>query len=792
MPKTYVLANSRVRAQITIDANRVHEKYYGMANGKEILLAESRSDSSFGACNLQIETHKGKDIPHCFPDEPVVLFNGSPDEYTETPKLSVGEPLPKVIFQLFDHSLEVRDQEQELKLLARSPQGDVLERRIALEGEADYFQVSNELRLERDIDLEYFTDYYVFSPGPDPDFTWTPHLKYDPSCVSSDWTFKSPSLMVQKKNSAVALVPDLDFLYTDESILYSSAGLDLDITTAQGPTMGYGLIPCEPHYHSMFIHPVGLKHAVPKGRTAYQYFLFLDGNAPERQIYRRVVDFLWQRFGRRNFLNGHQAQQKSFNVMEKEAWHWMGRKFWIEFDYQGKRCGGFRDYHRELEDDIWFFGWWNSLRTAYGMERYARRRDHPETSRKAKAILDLITGAPRKSGAFPAVYLVLDGKRVWTAGSPSNFGGPIHDYHTFSMSWTAYWLLKWKTDLVMEDERLMPICTDYAEFLLKNQRESGFIPSYYKETDLSVDEALGMNKGNAEPAVCALFLTEMYKVTNDERYIDAAEKAVRYVEREMMPGNKWFDYETFYSCSPKEYGYYDKITGQYAQCNMALIMMAHVCLELHRLRKEKGFLDLGRRVLDYLCLFQQVWSHPRMELNLIGGFATQNTDSEWSDSRQSYCAVLFMEYFEETGERVFFERGVAAMRATLAISPYENWSHRGYNDEPGFFSSFHWGIGTGLTTEEILYEKYGDIYADIDRGFAYGLNGCTVTDYRKEGGTVALTVESNIHYVTPLKMICKAGDGKKIRLVMNGEFLGEFNSKQLAQGIEWDFKKMAR
>jgi len=169
-----------------------------------------------------------------------------------------------------------------------------------------------------------------------------------------------------------------------------------------------------------------------------------------------------------------------------------------------------------------------------------------------------------------------------------------------------------------DDQRVMPICLDLAEFLLKNQRETGYIPSYYRETDLTVDDSMPMNKENAEPAVCALFLTELYTMVGNHKYLDAAEKAVQYVEREIMPQNKWYDFETFYSCSPKNYGYYDQYTGQYPQCNMALLMLTQVCLNLHRIKKNSGYLELGKRMLDYLCLFQQVWSHPRMELNLVG------------------------------------------------------------------------------------------------------------------------------------------------------------------------------
>ncbi len=130
------------------------------------------------------------------------------------------------------------------------------------------------------------------------------------------------------------------------------------------------------------------------------------------------------------------------------------------------------------------------------------------------------------------------------------------------------------------------------------------------------------------------------------------------------------------------------------------------------------------------------------------------------------------------------------MRATLAISPYENWSHRGYNNEPGFFSSFHWGIGCGLTTVEILFQKYGDIFVNTDGGFAYGLNGCTVTNYQKENHTITLEVESNIHFVEPFKLAFRGKTGDHVQVVVNGERLGEYSANELEKGIFWYFKNL--
>ena len=171
------------------------------------------------------------------------------------------------------------------------------------------------------------------------------------------------------------------------------------------------------------------------------------------------------------------------------------------------------------------------------------------------------------------------------------------------------------------------------------------------------------------------FLLELYRAVGEERYLKAAIAALDYVRQEIVPQHKWFDYETFFSCSPKPLDMYDAKTRQYPQCALSLMQACLGYLSLYRIRGDQSDLDLGEYLVDYLSLFQQVWSPSWLTPNLLGGFATQNTDGEWSDARQCYADVFF-EYFETTQKREYFDRGVAAMRSTFPVAPYENGARR--------------------------------------------------------------------------------------------------------------------
>ena len=64
----------------------------------------------------------------------------------------------------------------------------------------------------------------------------------------------------------------------------------------------------------------------------------------------------------------------------------------------------------------------------------------------------------------------------------------------------------------------------------------------------------------------------------------------------------------------------------------------------------------------------QVWSHPSLTPNLLGGFTTQNTDAEWSDARQAIIAPELFAYYKALAARnhsdalQYLQRGVAALR----------------------------------------------------------------------------------------------------------------------------------
>jgi hypothetical protein len=134
-----------------------------------------------------------------------------------------------------------------------------------------------------------------------------------------------------------------------------------------------------------------------------------------------------------------------------------------------------------------------------------------------------------------------------------------------------------------------------------------------------------------------------------------------------------------------------------------------------------------------------VWSPPWLTPDLLGGFGTQNTDAEWSDARQCYAADLYFAYFDQTGVREYLERGVAAMRATFPVAPYENWAHR-IEDVHGSWTGMHWGTGSAVTSVLLARPRYGDLYANAAEGWGVGIDACSVDAVTQSERELALSV----------------------------------------------------
>jgi hypothetical protein len=662
------------------------------------------------------------------------------------------------------------------------------EQRIVLPVEEDVLNVSTRLKLQHGVTINSVEDRYDFMPerhaienaeqGP-LDFVWSQNIKSEADDLIPTYGFKSPAVILQQGEVFVALMPELSPRRIEP------LALDLDVTSEKRPWISVGQIPSQPHGHSYFRRASDGHPKVLADTVEYSYSI-LALQQPARLGYRRVVRRLWAQSGHAALLASPDLQQnvirpemRSFASWRREAWETDTNKIYVPFDCDGKRCGTLASNRniagdwQHTEPDAWFNAWFQTLRTAYGWYLNGRETHNADAMAKAESVLNLALSAPQKEGAFPTIYMV--NRRQWFADD--GWAGYKDDYHAFCMSWTAYWMLRWVQDLTPQrSAEVLHFVKAYGDFLLHQQLPSGVIPSWYSPSLVPRTE---FGNFNAETAPSALFLATLGTVTGDQRYIAAAERAMAFVTREVVPRQRWFDFETFLSCARKDYGFYDKWTAQFPQNNLAEIQAPRAWLVLYQATRKKEYLDRGTQALDYLLLTQQVWSNPSFSPKLLGGFTTQNTDAEWSDARQSYAATVLLDYFRATGNTEYLERAVAAARSTFAVAPWENWAHTGYIDEPGALTGFHWGTGSAMTSVEMMSPVLGDAFIDLKTGKGVGFDECSVDNLRVESSTVSFDIRSPSKQRTFVVRFGGVNRSQRYRIAWNGGAFREISGGDL-------------
>ncbi len=665
--------------------------------------------------------------------------------------------------------------------------GFTAQRVIETLGDSGWIRVTARLTPNRTISLHSFTDSFraALKPG------WS----YSPAVGGfvPDGLYKAPLILAQSGTLAFGIVPDVLTL-DRKSLQRSNHALDLNVPGQT--TLSVGFVPAKQAFHTVF------KEDLDRVWTADEpvenaYYLYLAGNAPAGQAYREAVRFHWKQFGRAAIPKAAEEQAGTdpkytachlWDEWRKTVWQEESKSSWLSVPLPDGSTGGAVSMVRSHrpKPSVYLGAWFNSLRTAYGMALYARRTGNKESMELAQQTLNLALKAPGRDGAFKCVVVPndADGKVFWGAGDGAVVS-VSSGYLGFDMSWTGFWMLKWHEAGLPGGEAIIERTTRLANFLIAAQRPDGSLPTRFDEGG-KVQEELSTDV-RAETAPVVRFLFALYSATGDARYLNAAEKALAYITWDVAPERKWYDFETFWSCSPR-LAAKDNRTEQWPANNLALIHAVAAYLEAFQITHRAAYLTKGEALLDYLLLFQQSWTNPVLEnlsspVMLLGGFTTQNSDGEWSDARQSLAGEVILNYYRVTGKAEYLERAVEALRAQFPISPSENWAHTAYGHKAGI-SSFHWGTGSGLAGIEIEEDYLHDAVCDVAARRCVGVNGLNVTDWKIEGDRIELQMNSPYHWPgKPVIAFHHTNINREYRVSVNSNAPESFLGKQLEVGV---------
>jgi hypothetical protein len=642
------------------------------------------------------------------------------------------------------------------------------------------FEPGNQVALYR------FFDQFKFSHPSD--WSFSPSVGgFDP-----DAQYKAPLILVQAARVALGIVPDLAALHRDE-LQRCNHALDLDVPS--GPTLGVGFLPARYASHSVY-SPEPCRTWNANQAVENAYFLLLTATATPGQAYRQAVRFHWGQFGRAGQTHAADEQVGTdpryrklaiWDDWRKMVWEEESPQTWLAVPLpDGSTGGGARTRRWGPGPSVYLSSWFNTLRTSYSMALYARRTSNAKLLKLAGQTVELALKAPGRDGAFKCIAVPMEGGKatIWAAGDGS--GGSTKDgFLGYDMCWTGYWLLKWRSAGLPDSEGVLPRCRQLARFLIAHQAADGMLPTRFAE-DGSVQEELSRTV-KAETGPVVLFLLELYTQDPNPAYLKAARAAMDFLQRQVIPLRQWYDYETFWSCSPRK-PRFDERTQQWPANNLALGQTVAAFLSAYRVTGEPRFLATGECLLDYLLLYQQCWTNPVLKnltssTMLLGGFTTQNSDAEWSDARQSQFGNILLDYYRSTGKVEYLERGIAALRAQFPISPSENWAHCGYGGKAGV-SSFHWGTGSGMAGIEIEEDFLHDAVVDVAAGCGVGVNGLNVTRCTVQANQIRLEIGTPFPWARqPVVAFRQAEPTRRYQVFLNGLEAGSWNGADLAKGI---------
>jgi hypothetical protein len=635
-------------------------------------------------------------------------------------------------------------------------------------------------------ELHQLSDQFKFSHRPD----WS----FSPSVggFNPDGQYKAPLILVQADRVALGIVPDLAVL-DRPGLKRCNHALDLDVPG--GPTLTVGYMPARLASHSVYAADPARKWSAD-APVENAYYVLVTATATPGEAYRQAVRFHWQRFGRGE--QAHAADQQRgtdpryrslalWDDWRKTVWDEESRKTWLTVPLPGGGVGGgARTQRWGPGPSVYLSSWFNTLRTSYGMALYARRTHNAELMKLAEQTVRLALGAPGRDGAFKCIAVPMEGGKsaVWAAGDGS--GGSTKDgFLGYDMCWTGYWLLQWRAAGLPGAEGILPRCRQLASFMVARQTADGMLPTRFAEDGTVQEEKSRTVKAETGPVV--LFLLALYSQDPNPQYLAAARKGMDFLERQVIPRRQWYDYETFWSCSPRG-PHLDARTQQWPANDLALGQTVAAYLLASRITGEARYLATGEALLDYLLLYQQCWTNPALEnlsgpAMLLGGFTTQNSDAEWSDARQSQCGNILLDYYRATGKVEYLERGIAALRAQFPISPSENWAHEGYGTKAGV-SSFHWGTGSGMAGVEIDENYLRDAVVDVAARRGVGVNGLNISECSVVDGKIGLKISSPIAWQRrPVVVFLHAEPARSYQLVVNGAEAGSWRGAELKKGI---------
>lgn len=499
---------------------------------------------------------------------------------------------------------------------------------------------------------------------------------------------------------------------TTKTSLPTALDLNLKSGLTDQPLIAYGLMDywTEQHVYWRHLNNGSQVREISSNKLKYGFDLFIKSHVEKNRGYQLVSSFLWQKYGH-NYFQKPKPQAMPFAEYAKVCYRasfdyqgyevvspvkesvWRKQKSlgdkspkirnrtghpelatWQEWEMDGMPMGGLRLSAPQWYQFIYNTSWWNNVCDATGIAFWGKQLNDSSLIEKARRIINFTLASPQNQGIFPSLYDV--NKKSWVGSLwkfPMDHYNPDStalywnwtdgSYQTSAASVTAGYLMMYRR--TCEDHpKIIPFVTRYADFLIRNMQANGCVAEWF---DQDLKSAPSM-QWNANGGAHIWVLAELYKATNEKKYLDAAKKMASFMTTEVLPLQKWFDFETFYSCAVKKETFFDERTGQFPANNMSISWALEGFASLYEATNEIEYLKTAQAMADYSIFYQAVWApHYIITAYPFGGFSSQNSDAEWLDQRSHRFANGLVRIGLLSGRQDLLERGVAATRSSLTL-----------------------------------------------------------------------------------------------------------------------------
>ena len=688
------------------------------------------------------------------------------------------------------------------------------------------------------------------------DYLWLPHLKDRRSHLIGQPAYRSPCLIIQRGPLMAALIPYLSWIEADMPL---PAALDFH----PPGELRCGLAAQSIAGHVFFQRESGRLTPLAPGQALRFGFKVLGGDdVPERMGMRPAARALWKAYGQSQKRPLH-TQTLYWDDLARYAYDNIFERYraWRELTIDGRPAGGVSvrvtrrrltaggaalpvsyaahvavqrllspallpaakllllvDGLRQKSRMAFFSVWHNNLRTAYGLAHFGRRWGDARLAEAASRMKNLLLAAPTAAGLSPVGFVGAPRWPAWLKGLRASFLSA--DYGTADLAETGVWMLEYYRD-IEPDAELLGRARALGEAFLTVQAPDGYVPAWLSVQPEGTVVPAGLSRAGATTAAAGRFLARLAQVSGEARFADAACRAADFIIEKIWPAQEWSDFETSFSCASKPSNWRDAETRLPPQGTLAISWAADLLAGVYRQAGDERYLAYGLGALDLLLLFQQVWDAPFLGVKTFGGFGATNTDIQWNDARQALFVPLLLDYYGLTGEREYFERAIAALRAAFALmlvpeharlapanvagmteldygALAENYGHGGRDRRAGAPFYPDWGAGSACTAAAWVQRRYGDLYVDVGRRRAFGINGCHVREQRYTERTIDLHIERLPRLREPLhrtalarltaeRMWIKCGNlgGRRLSLWINSNDLGAFSPQELEAGVSY-------